>query len=50
MMDSQLTTFVLVGGLIGFLTDGTMMGVGAGALVFIAHRIDKYLDMKKEVL
>lgn len=46
MMNSQLTTFILVGGLVGLVFDGVMMGVGAAALVFIAHRMDKYLDLK----
>ncbi|UJL47106.1 hypothetical protein KFZ58_04010 [Virgibacillus sp. NKC19-16] len=43
MMKLQITTFVLVGGIIGFFTDGVMMGVGAAALVFIAYRLDKFL-------
>lgn len=47
MMKMQITTFVLVGGLIGLLTDGVMIGVGAAALVFIAYRMEKFLDEKK---
>lgn len=40
-MKLQITTFVLVGGIIGLFTDGVMMGVGAGALVFIASKVEK---------
>ncbi|MFD1412626.1 hypothetical protein [Oceanobacillus jeddahense] len=44
MMKLQVTTFVLVGGIIGFFTDGIMVGIGAGALVFIAYRLEKFLE------
>ncbi len=43
MMKLQVTTFVLIGGIIGFFTDGVMIGAGAGALVFIAYRLEKVL-------
>lgn len=46
MMKSQLTTFVLVGGLLGFVFDGVMMGAGAAALVFMAYRLENYVDLK----
>lgn len=46
MMKLQITTFVLVGGLIGLFTDGVMIGVGAGALVFIAYRFERLLEEK----
>ncbi|MFC7686443.1 hypothetical protein [Ureibacillus sp. GCM10028918] len=45
-MKLQITTFVLVGGLIGLFTDGVLMGVGVAALVFIAYRMEKFLDEK----
>lgn len=49
MMKLQITTFVLIGGIIGFFTDGVMIGVGVGALVFIAYRLEKLLgDKHKE--
>ena len=43
MMKLQITTFILIGAIIGFLTDGVMIGVGAAALVFIAYRLEKFL-------
>ncbi|WP_168193842.1 hypothetical protein [Lysinibacillus sp. SGAir0095] len=46
MMKLQITTFVLVGGLIGLFTDGVMVGVGAAALVFIAYKIEKFIEEK----
>jgi len=46
-MKLKITTFVLVGGLVGALTDGIMIGVGAAALVFIAYQIEKYLEADK---
>ncbi|KGR76171.1 DUF3329 domain-containing protein [Ureibacillus sinduriensis] len=48
MMKLQITTFVLVGGLVGLFTDGVMIGVGAAALVFIAYRMEKFLDRKSD--
>ncbi|MEK4303310.1 hypothetical protein [Oceanobacillus sp. FSL K6-0251] len=47
MMKLQVTTFVLVGGIIGFFTDGLMIGVGAGALVFIAFKLEKFLGEQR---
>ncbi|MFC4559716.1 hypothetical protein ACFO3D_16135 [Virgibacillus kekensis] len=44
MMKLQLTTFVLIGAIIGFLTEGLMVGAGAGAVIFIAYRLEKFLD------
>ncbi|MRH43527.1 hypothetical protein GH741_12640 [Aquibacillus halophilus] len=44
MMKLKITTFVLIGGLVGALTDGIMLGVGASALVFIAYQFEKYID------
>ncbi|WP_174615480.1 hypothetical protein [Virgibacillus ihumii] len=46
MMKLQVTTFILIGGIIGFFTDGIMIGVSAGALVFIAYRFEKLLAEK----
>ncbi|MCP3029849.1 hypothetical protein LF817_00690 [Halobacillus sp. A1] len=46
-MKYQITTFILVGGLVGALTDGVMIGVGASALVFIAYKLEKYLEEEK---
>lgn len=48
MMKLQITTFVLVGGIIGFFTDGVMMGVGAGALVFIAYKLEEFLGKQHQ--
>lgn len=48
MMKLQITTFVLVGGLVGFFTDGVMMGVGTAALVFIAYRLESFLGEKRK--
>lgn len=44
MMKLQITTFVIVGAILGFLTDGVMIGAGVSAVIFIAYRIEKYLD------
>ncbi|WP_172840530.1 hypothetical protein [Virgibacillus phasianinus] len=44
MMKLKTTTFVLLGGIIGAFTDGIMIGVGAGALVFIAYQLEKFFD------
>lgn len=38
----EITRFVLIGGLIGALTDGIMIGVGAAALVF-AYQMEIHL-------
>lgn len=46
MRKLQLTTFVVVGGLIGFLTNGILIGVGVGALVYIAYRFEELFDEK----
>lgn len=46
-MKLQITTFVLIGGIIGFFTDGIMIGVGTGALVFIAYQLEKFLRTKQ---
>ena len=34
----------MVGGIIGLFTDGVMIGVGVSALVFIAFKIEKFLE------
>ena len=47
-MKLQLTTFVIIGAIIGFLTDGVMVGAGVGAVVFIAYRLEKFFDKKEE--
>ncbi|MFC7322520.1 hypothetical protein [Halobacillus campisalis] len=47
-MKYQITTFILVGGLVGALTDGVMIGVGASALVFIAYKLEKYLEEERD--
>ncbi|WP_179107213.1 hypothetical protein [Sediminibacillus massiliensis] len=44
MMKLKITTFVLIGGLVGAMTDGVMIGVGAAALVFIAYQLEKHFD------
>ncbi|WP_405097124.1 hypothetical protein [Oceanobacillus sp. FSL H7-0719] len=44
MMKLQITTFILIGAIIGFLTDGIMIGAGVAAVVFIAYRLEKLLD------
>ena len=44
MMKLQITTFILIGAIIGFLTDGIMIGAGVAAVVFIAYRLEKFLD------
>lgn len=46
MMKLQITTFVLIGLFVGFLTDGPMLGVLAATVVFIAYKLEKYLDEK----
>lgn len=46
MMKLKITTFVLIGGFVGALTDGIMIGVAASALVFIAYQLEKYFDLK----
>lgn len=43
-MKLQITTFILIGAIIGFLTDGIMIGAGVAAVVFIAYRLEKLLD------
>lgn len=48
MMKLKITTFVLIGGLIGAFTDGIMIGVGASALVFIAYQLEELLEKKQE--
>lgn len=48
MMKLQITTFVLIGGHIGLFTDGVMVVVGAAAVVFIAYRIEKFLEEKEK--
>jgi TctA family transporter len=47
-MKLQITTFILVGAILGFFTDGVMIGVGAAAVVFIAYRLEKFFDKKNE--
>ncbi|WP_161493857.1 hypothetical protein [Virgibacillus necropolis] len=48
MMKLKITTFVLVGGLVGALTDGIMIGVGASALVFIAYQLERFLEVNEK--
>ncbi|WP_179134572.1 hypothetical protein [Oceanobacillus timonensis] len=48
MMKLQVTTFVLIGGIIGFFTDGIMIGAGAGALIFIAYRMEQFLEIVRQ--
>ncbi|MFD1065123.1 hypothetical protein [Oceanobacillus locisalsi] len=48
MMKLQVTTFVLLGGIIGFFTDGIMTGAGAGTLIFIAYRMEKFLGAVRQ--
>lgn len=48
MMKLQITTFVILGAIIGFFTDGVMMGVGAAALVFIAYKLEKFLESQNK--
>ncbi|WP_458948301.1 hypothetical protein [Oceanobacillus sp. CAU 1775] len=45
-MKLQITTFVIVGAFLGFLTDGIMIGAGVAAIIFIGYRLEKYLDNK----
>ncbi|MFD1609250.1 hypothetical protein [Oceanobacillus luteolus] len=44
MMKLQITTFVLVGAFIGFLTDGVMIGAGVAAVIFIAYKLERLLE------
>lgn len=46
MKKLQVTTFILVGGLIGLFTNGIMIGVGVGALVYIAYRFEELFGEK----
>ncbi|MGN7409413.1 hypothetical protein [Sporosarcina sp. SAFN-010] len=46
MKKIQVTTFILIGGLIGLLTNGIIIGVGVGALVYIAYNFDELLKSK----
>lgn len=46
-MKLKITTFVLVGGLIGLFTDGIMIGVIAASLVFIAYQLER-MEEKNE--
>ncbi|MDQ0157933.1 hypothetical protein [Robertmurraya andreesenii] len=44
MMKLKITTFVLIGGLIGALTEGIMIGVIAASLVFIAYQLERMVE------
>lgn len=48
MMKLKITTFVLVGALIGAFTDGIMIGVGASALVFIGYELERLVEGKNK--
>lgn len=48
MKKLQVTTFILMGGLIGLFTNGIIIGIGVGALVYIAYTFEELLEMKSK--
>jgi len=45
-MKFKIIPFVLIGGLIGALTDGIMIGIVAASLVFIGLQLEQFLKVK----
>lgn len=47
-MKSKIMTYVIVGGLIGYLTDGLFIGITAFVLIYIAFQLEEIVQLLKK--